>query len=399
MSISVQCPGCGKRYKVDERFAGKKAKCQSCGAAIPVPAAAVRPPAQSDDPFAAMDELERTGTAAPEPAYSPARPTRAQQADPSPRRTGTVYDPALAQRGAAQSPRSSGASAGVKMGLAVGVGLACFVLGFWVVNLLTGGAPHRAPVAQTGTGGRASANSPASGDEHGLEATGAADMSNGLSGGRSVSARPAQVPVQAPPAVAAPPADVDVEAKPPVVFKPFAPPDPKLLAQLGDEQWIPSAPYVMKLPKDYGGQGTVVIHENNILLRAYQTAFVNVANPARQTPTSPMFTVLAQRRQNKKFPKVFTQATPATKWGLGKDDPLDKQVVFEGAKVEFGTLDGVEAVRAVGKDDAGRDSLSYVLLDKDWFVRIDVANVAPGTPDFQLLDAMVRTLHYKKPTA
>src|SRR5689334_16461254 len=73
MSINVQCPGCGKRYKVDDRFAGKKAKCQSCGGAIAVPAApAPTKAAVSDDPFAAMDELERTGTAAPETAYAAA---------------------------------------------------------------------------------------------------------------------------------------------------------------------------------------------------------------------------------------------------------------------------------------------------------------------------------------
>src|SRR5690242_8222954 len=120
MSINVQCPGCGKRYKVDDRFAGKKAKCQSCGGAIAVPAAASKP-AASDDPSAAMDELEKTGTVAPEPARVS---TAAPAAAPPPRRAGTVYNPALAQPTVVSSG-PSGPSQGVKLALSLGVGIVC----------------------------------------------------------------------------------------------------------------------------------------------------------------------------------------------------------------------------------------------------------------------------------
>ena len=36
MSIPIQCPGCGKRYRFDDRVAGKKARCP-CGRTIEVP--------------------------------------------------------------------------------------------------------------------------------------------------------------------------------------------------------------------------------------------------------------------------------------------------------------------------------------------------------------------------
>src|SRR2546430_10974526 len=37
MAISFSCGPCGKPYKVDERFAGKKAKCRGCGAINKIP--------------------------------------------------------------------------------------------------------------------------------------------------------------------------------------------------------------------------------------------------------------------------------------------------------------------------------------------------------------------------
>src|SRR4051794_6370458 len=40
MSIQVGCEGCGKIYTVDDRFAGKKAKCKTCGAVMTVPGGA-----------------------------------------------------------------------------------------------------------------------------------------------------------------------------------------------------------------------------------------------------------------------------------------------------------------------------------------------------------------------
>ncbi|HTW93333.1 MAG TPA: hypothetical protein VMD30_00980 [Tepidisphaeraceae bacterium] len=37
MPIELKCDSCGARYKVNERFAGKKAKCRQCGALMQVP--------------------------------------------------------------------------------------------------------------------------------------------------------------------------------------------------------------------------------------------------------------------------------------------------------------------------------------------------------------------------
>ena len=39
MPIVFNCPGCGKRYSVEEKFAGKKVKCKECARAIAVPTA------------------------------------------------------------------------------------------------------------------------------------------------------------------------------------------------------------------------------------------------------------------------------------------------------------------------------------------------------------------------
>jgi len=44
MSITVQCPGCGKTYAIDESYAGKRVACKQCGQAMRVvsPVAAPR---------------------------------------------------------------------------------------------------------------------------------------------------------------------------------------------------------------------------------------------------------------------------------------------------------------------------------------------------------------------
>jgi DNA-directed RNA polymerase subunit M/transcription elongation factor TFIIS len=53
MSISCECPECGKRLKAADSAAGKKAKCPDCGAAVPIPALKPKKkkPAADDDEF------------------------------------------------------------------------------------------------------------------------------------------------------------------------------------------------------------------------------------------------------------------------------------------------------------------------------------------------------------
>ena len=86
MSIKVSCDGCGKSYQVDDRFAGKKAKCKACGHGMQVPGARAvasasasptkpssksstkpsRKPVETDDSagefdLSALADVERTG--------------------------------------------------------------------------------------------------------------------------------------------------------------------------------------------------------------------------------------------------------------------------------------------------------------------------------------------------
>src|SRR5262245_45130505 len=53
MSISCECPECGKRLKAADSAAGKKAKCPDCGTAVPIPAPKPKKskPAADDDEF------------------------------------------------------------------------------------------------------------------------------------------------------------------------------------------------------------------------------------------------------------------------------------------------------------------------------------------------------------
>ena len=46
MKTPVSCPGCHRRYEVDERFAGKTLECAHCETSMPVPAAAQEVPPQ-----------------------------------------------------------------------------------------------------------------------------------------------------------------------------------------------------------------------------------------------------------------------------------------------------------------------------------------------------------------
>jgi hypothetical protein len=58
MSITFTCPACSRRFTLDDRLAGKRGKCKSCGAEIRVPALE-EPPDQyatgADDPYGLAD--------------------------------------------------------------------------------------------------------------------------------------------------------------------------------------------------------------------------------------------------------------------------------------------------------------------------------------------------------
>src|SRR5688572_17733404 len=82
MPLPVQCGHCGARYNVDDRLAGKRAKCKKCGGVLSIPEPEPLP-VESDDPFAALEQLERNSAgapAAPPPAYAPPPPSSASVA-------------------------------------------------------------------------------------------------------------------------------------------------------------------------------------------------------------------------------------------------------------------------------------------------------------------------------
>jgi rRNA maturation protein Nop10 len=95
-TISIDCPGCGKRYNFAAQHAGRKGKCKSCGTGIVVPMPAQTEPEDiydmADDvqppprPIPAIPVTERS-IAAPRPAagpvlsYSGRAPARAKTPD------------------------------------------------------------------------------------------------------------------------------------------------------------------------------------------------------------------------------------------------------------------------------------------------------------------------------
>ena len=95
MAFSVECSGCGKRYKIDDRAAGKRVRCKNCGATIEVPLPMPAPQGGDDDPFEALVAMEQNaaplGGASPPPLPLPpaARPASSRPhyaAMPAPRR-------------------------------------------------------------------------------------------------------------------------------------------------------------------------------------------------------------------------------------------------------------------------------------------------------------------------
>lgn len=64
MSVEVICPSCEKRYRVDEKYAGKSATCKACGGKMRVPVPEPEPVAADTDgfDFSGIDAIEQTGT-------------------------------------------------------------------------------------------------------------------------------------------------------------------------------------------------------------------------------------------------------------------------------------------------------------------------------------------------
>jgi hypothetical protein len=79
---------------------------------------------------------------------------------------------------------------------------------------------------------------------------------------------------------------------------------------------------------------------------------------------------------------------------LSMDDANDS-FAFENAQVTWGSIEGVEFARVVGREGDAAHSigyLTYVAFDGDYVIHISAQNVSPGTPTFDLLDTAVRSL-------
>lgn len=71
--INTACPKCQKRYRLDDKFAGKRAKCKECGEVMEIPA-----PPTSDDAYPPLEEHLPVAAAFPGSASQP-RVTPASQ--------------------------------------------------------------------------------------------------------------------------------------------------------------------------------------------------------------------------------------------------------------------------------------------------------------------------------
>ncbi len=72
MKTSLTCPGCHRRYEVDERFAGKTLKCAHCETSMRVPAA--EPDAPPEQPAFGEYELGETRASAAHRPFAPREP-------------------------------------------------------------------------------------------------------------------------------------------------------------------------------------------------------------------------------------------------------------------------------------------------------------------------------------
>jgi hypothetical protein len=92
MAIEFKCPGCGKSYRVDDEFAGRRGKCRQCGAATAVPAAATAAAPSNGMPRKADANQARS-------AETVSRPTPVQKPTVKP-----AFKPAVANPAAPVSP-------------------------------------------------------------------------------------------------------------------------------------------------------------------------------------------------------------------------------------------------------------------------------------------------------
>jgi predicted Zn finger-like uncharacterized protein len=69
MALHLDCPGCGAKFSVDERFAGRQARCKKCGTSIHIPSAGIADPSRN-----LVSSQVSIGARTPQSAMSAATP-------------------------------------------------------------------------------------------------------------------------------------------------------------------------------------------------------------------------------------------------------------------------------------------------------------------------------------
>jgi len=471
MAIAVECRNCGKRYKVDDKFAGKRGKCKTCGGAIAVPAAPVPVRQEPDDPFAAMEELERTGKVSEDVPFAAALPLPAVATAPAaapPRARGTVYNPQLAA--AAKSTRygaiaqESGPTSmfwqivgppGVNFWIFAGLvvlgvlslvtlttsqlmglpllvcGIAFVVIGGFWFRILGWQHGHKFPytwipgadfvfaiqnfgvmsrpifcwlrgmvlvgvamvvVVRAGVSTLNQVRSQAAlhgGSRSVAQGTPTVDEAVSEADDEGDSDAPAKSTSKAP----APPKQPDVEVAAPAVIKPFPAPDPKLVEQLGEPTLYGSVPYMVTVPKNFNTAGSFAAPRFGSLYVTWQKEGTGRDNYRAPTMS---YNVATRKDKSQRHPRVFTHFNARQEFSL---DEIGEFYPFENARVEWGSIDGVEFARAVGRAGDAAHSigyLTYVAFDGEYVIHLSAQNVSPGTPTFELLDAAIKSFKRHK---
>ena len=106
MAVEIQCGKCSKRFRVADKFAGKRVKCPNCGGPIAVPAAGEQPAAGSGKQ--PSDEGGSVEAASPSEAVSDSAPMikvgpPGAKAAEAPSQSGRIGPPADAESEATEA--------------------------------------------------------------------------------------------------------------------------------------------------------------------------------------------------------------------------------------------------------------------------------------------------------
>jgi hypothetical protein len=88
-TISIDCPGCGKRFSVSAQHAGRKGKCKACGTGIVVPSLAPPAPAE-EDIYDITEDAKPAPVSRPVPAIPVAQSAAAARSVAAPAAKGNV---------------------------------------------------------------------------------------------------------------------------------------------------------------------------------------------------------------------------------------------------------------------------------------------------------------------